>query len=239
MVIYEAYKRYDLQLDKISSEATPTIDLARKDRLFNIAINRFVKQRYSQTNPKRQGFEVTQKRVEDLENLVKTETIPANGAGIFTSLPFKTITFSKPEKYSIATYEAVECEDLICGGKKVIGISKRRQVERNELYKDPFNKPDTENLFRTVEGGQFIVHYDYTKLTPLNYILSYIDDLPQLEVNKTYTPVDSGPLSWKIIEFPMNDFVVQEIIDIAILLTLESISEPRYNSFTQETLKQE
>lgn len=70
MTIREWHYDFKLKIDKVDSLDRPNFHPAEIDWLFNEAIELFVKQRYGLTNRIQQGFEVTQKRIDDLKTLV-------------------------------------------------------------------------------------------------------------------------------------------------------------------------
>ena len=70
MTVQEMLYDFDLKIDKVASLANPDFNLAEKEWLLNEGQNVVVKQRYGPNNVYRAGFEVIQKRVDDLKNLV-------------------------------------------------------------------------------------------------------------------------------------------------------------------------
>lgn len=61
----------DLELNKVNSNLYDIILPQEKDYFLNRAQERFVKQRYTAiSNPKQRGFEMSQKRIDDLRNLL-------------------------------------------------------------------------------------------------------------------------------------------------------------------------
>jgi len=71
MDITEMHLNIDLELNKLNSNLYEIILPQEKDYFLNRAQERFIKQRYGAlSNPKRQGFEMSQKRIDDLRNLL-------------------------------------------------------------------------------------------------------------------------------------------------------------------------
>lgn len=69
--ILEMHTDIDLELNKINSNLYDIILPEEKDYFLNKAQERFVKDRYgAQSNPKGKGFEMSQKRIDDLRNLL-------------------------------------------------------------------------------------------------------------------------------------------------------------------------
>jgi hypothetical protein len=70
MNIKEIHYQVKLNLDRVDSLANPDLNPAEIDWLVNEAQLIFIKQRMGMNNQKRAGFETSQKRVDDLGNLV-------------------------------------------------------------------------------------------------------------------------------------------------------------------------
>lgn len=75
---------FDLELDKINSLQYPSFTVNEKDYFLNQGIRKFVKTRYSGVNYKREGFEQSQKRIDDLRTLIREVTVPC---GVSTIKP--------------------------------------------------------------------------------------------------------------------------------------------------------
>ena len=70
MIPAELHYQFKLNLDRVDSLANPDLNPAEIDWLLNEAQLIFVKQRMGMNNQKRSGFETSQKRIDDLGNLV-------------------------------------------------------------------------------------------------------------------------------------------------------------------------
>ena len=71
MTITQAHRLFRLSLDKMDGLNYPNFRSEEIDVILNQAYNRWVKQRYSRSNPKNTGVEENQKRMDDLKNLIK------------------------------------------------------------------------------------------------------------------------------------------------------------------------
>lgn len=98
MTITEMHIRFKLMLDKADTENYPNVEPEEVDTFLNLAQERFVKQRYGITNSKRAPFEATQKRTDDLRELVRnyTTTLAAN---TIDNKPTGRFTNSMPNDY--------------------------------------------------------------------------------------------------------------------------------------------
>jgi len=100
MNISEMHLAVKLGLDKTEGLAYAAFEPEEIDFWINEAIDRFVKVRYSGTNPKQEAFEQSQKRVDDLRSLVKEIVITPTASSATESRGGYTISF-KPNSYHI------------------------------------------------------------------------------------------------------------------------------------------
>lgn len=71
MTVSDLHNAIDLELNKVNSNLYDIILPQEKDYFLNRAQERFIKQRYTAiSNPKQRGFEMSQKRIDDLRNLL-------------------------------------------------------------------------------------------------------------------------------------------------------------------------
>jgi hypothetical protein len=91
MDITEMHKAFRLELDKSQSLDYPDFLPEEIDFWLNKAIRAFVKTRYSGSNVKRESFEESQKRIDDLRTLIKEHSITPVSAGS-PIYPFSTYT---------------------------------------------------------------------------------------------------------------------------------------------------
>jgi hypothetical protein len=71
MTVNEMHIAIDLELNKLNSNLYDNILPQEKDYFLNRAQERLIKQRYgAKSNAKREGFEMSQKRIDDLQNLL-------------------------------------------------------------------------------------------------------------------------------------------------------------------------
>ena len=95
MTIQELHDRIDEGLNNLNSRLYGNILSAQKDLYLNIAQERFIKQRYgSNSNRKLNGFEMSQKRIDDLRNLVTS-----NEGTCYTTTETNRLRYSFPSDY--------------------------------------------------------------------------------------------------------------------------------------------
>lgn len=220
MTVAQMHTAFKFGMDKLDALNYPNFLPEEIDLLLNQAQDRYVKQRYGLNNVKRQSFEETQKRTEDLKNLVRAITlIPAayatdniNVNARFVTLPLDH-WFIIQERASI-TYEDCHGDDLTVNAR----IKPIQHVEFDVIIEDPFKKPNKEKVLRLMENGRVELITDST--TTLNsYYLRYIKQPVRISIS---TPTNCE----------LSDHTHQEIVDEAIKIALEGIEAKRNPTFT-------
>lgn len=161
---------FDLELDKINSLQYPSFTSNEKDYFINQAIRKFVKTRYSGINAKREGFEQSQKRIDDLRTLVREVTVPCSAGTAGVNKPnayvltsgFSNAVFS-PAPYWLSLGEEVL---LTLTG----GATTRQGVTEvtNDEYRAEIDNP----------YSGYILHYNVAKPLRLFYnnTIEFISD---------------------------------------------------------------
>lgn len=75
MNIADAHRAFRFGLDKMDGLNAPNFLPEEIDLLLNQAQERFIKQRYDNTNIKRTGFEQDEKRTEDLKDILESKVL--------------------------------------------------------------------------------------------------------------------------------------------------------------------
>ena len=212
-------------LDKFDSKDYPNLEPDEIDLVLNQATGALVKQRYGFNNFKKEAFEQTQKRIEDLYSLVTstrlsvipngTENIDSNS--VFVTLPNDHwITI---QELTNITYSGVITEDVYT---QVI-----QHNDYSKLINNPFARPSTKKVLRltTQEGAELLHSADSTVNS---YKLRYIREPATVDSQST-PQVDSD----------LPDQVHQEIVNQAISIALENIESARIKTFIQVTENRE
>jgi len=214
MTVADLILDYKIKADKLDSQSYPEIQDEVIVFLLNEAIIRFIKQRYGGVNPKRDSFEESQKRTDDLRTVVVYDTIAASGAGFFPNSQEHPL----PADYwfSILEQTDVTCD---CNGTptpKREGIKAIQHNNINTVLKDPFNRPDEYNVVRVIAQNNIQVITD-GGCTSGDLYLGYIADNFRLD---PLTPA-------QVVNMPIHTH--SEIVDIAITLTLDNVESGRFN----------
>lgn len=228
MTIAQMHIAVKLGLDKSSALDLPAYEPEEIDLWLNKAMLKFIKTRYSGMNAKKESFEQTQKRIDDLAPLVKNTTLAL--IADITEYPnaYKS-SDTWPTDYMFAISEEVNADSL---SDKRLGITQCT----HDRYRQAIDNPYSEH----------ILHYNNAK--PLRL---FDDDYVKLITDGTYTldayyltylrepasvDVDGDP---DAIDCELPDHTHEEIIEMAVSMMLENIEQPRYKSHAGEVATME
>jgi hypothetical protein len=228
---------YKLKLDKIDSSAYPDIQEPEIKYWLDEAANRFVKQRYERTNIKRKGFEESQKRTDDLRVAVRTLNVIAA-----TPVPNINDAFSLtlPNDYRYLVKIKLNVT-YPCNGETVTATVSPKQIEQDDIHvllKDPFNRPIEEKPLFIMEGNEIII-YTGGLSTIVSGDMTYINLFYRLQPGAINFDGTTDHYVNTDVYDALADDTHDEIVDIAVKLTLENIESQRYQTNSAEITTQE
>ncbi len=219
MTVSELHIAFKIGLDKIDSLGYPDILPEEIDFLLNQAADRFVKQRYGKTNTKREGFEETQKRTEDLKTIVKSAQLTPNAYNINNiSTTARFYTLPVDHRYIVQEQADITFND--CHGTPITKKVLVRPIQHNDYDKiqtDPFNRPNDVKVLRLMAEGEVEIIAG-TGFTLGTYYLRYIKIMIPVSITANTT-----------LELPVDTH--QEVVDIAVDIALENIESKRVGTF--------
>lgn len=222
MTVKDIFLLYNSLVDKLSSNTYAEISALERDRIFNLAIEKFIKERYGINNLKREGFEVTQKRTDDLSNLSEVIIIdPLTSISEKFSETVNCTFFRIPLDYWFMLYHRAKILIDPCPKYKNIndcGVIKRVQKEKEESYckidtrrqneinsvlLDPFNKPQGKEMFSVIVDGDtrlkdssknnnLIKVFHDSNVEIINLELGYLKEFKKLKIGETYEVKDKS-----------------------------------------------
>lgn len=232
----ELQSSFEIELDKLDDNLTkPTSTIT--EYWLNAGLDKFWKTRYSQSNIKREGFEQTQKRVDDLRTLVSVH--------LFDD--------TEITKHNQSLYSVQLPEDYVTLLGDTAGISPADGVELECWQKDKDGKyivkyGDTiqgtiDTIDRIKENSLSEYRLHYTKAKPIRLLIA---DLIQLHTDGKYK-VSNYKLDYlrspKYLDIHTNPFeewtdmpehTHMEIVKLAVQMFLENQGDQRYQSYTNE-----
>lgn len=220
MTISEVHLEFKFRFDKIDSLNYPNFLPEEIDLLLNQAQDRYVKQRYGLNNYKRQSFEETQKRTEDLKNIVlqvNLTTQPYSALNIDTNARFIIL----PTDHWFVIWERATLQYIDCNNTtqtKSVEVRPIQHVEFDKVVHDAFKAPDTTKILRLMDQGKLeLITAPNTSV--VSYSLRYVKEPVRVSLNLGVT-------------FELSDYTHSEIIDEAVNIALENIEAKRNPTFT-------
>lgn len=220
MTSTEMLQAFKFRLDKLDSLNYPNFLNEEVDLLLNQAQERFIKQRYGKTNTKRESFEESQKRTEDLKSLVSnailiplantTDNIDSNAQ--FVNLP-QDHWFIVQERCS-ATY--LNCNSV--SETLMIPVYEYQHGDINKTIDNSFLKANKNRILRLMESGRVELIHD-PLVTINNYHLRYI--------RKPLKISSIAPL----VNCELSEHTHDELVDQAVLIALENIESKRMQTY--------
>lgn len=232
---------FEIELNKLEDNLTkPTTNIT--EYFLNVGLEKFWKTRYSENNFKRESFEQTQKRIDDLRTLVTDYTF--ENAEI-TTVNSKLYTVTLPDNYllllgdtaGIAPADGVdnECWEKNEEGNYLVHytdtiegtIETIDRIRENSLseYRLRYTKARPIKLI----AGDLIKLYTDGKYKVSTYKISYLRKPNKIDIHTN--PFD------EYVDMPEHTHI--EIVKLAAQLYLENQGNPRYNSYSNEVATME
>ena len=229
MTNQEFRNQFDISYNAITSNSAPGIDDYELSVYLTKAQLEIVKNYYDPlSNRKQKGFEATEKRRRDLNQLVKdyktTSTI-SNNFNIDSESKFYVI----PNDLFLIVNEKAKITSEDCYDNKILDITPISYDEYNVQINNPFEKPDSSNAWRldlsNVNNTKVVeIISPYNILGSLEYQIRYIKYPKPIIITNLNTAFPSDNLTIDGISVEtlceLNTEICREILDRAVLLAL-------------------
>lgn len=237
----EIESRFDLEFERLASAGAPGYEQSEKSDLLTTAMEQLISNRYNfKSNPQQYGFEETEKRIADLNDLVKYKTYTTFVTGFLPNsytvqLPNTLVdALGNPDLgtppqpvgptnyndvawfiiYEACTTNKLKCNSLTDYEKPMVKEVNHSELE--SLLDDPFNAPTAErNIFRNRYEGRTIALITDGTYQPTSYTVGYI---------KKPTPV---ALQNNVGFVNIPDHLQREIITNAVYLGIKALGDSR------------
>jgi hypothetical protein len=141
MTIQQLHYDFKFKLDKVDSLSREDFNPAEIDWLLNEAIWVWVKNKYGKTNIYREGFETSQKRIDDLRSLHIVYPIQPSLTATRVNNYLFELPLSKLE-YEYLFLTRLKADIMIDGcTKQAQELILVQSDDLNDVLRDPFNKP--------------------------------------------------------------------------------------------------
>lgn len=216
MNIAQAHQEFKFRLDKLDALNYPSFLPEEIDLVLNNAQERFIKQRYGVNNTKRQSFEETQKRTEDLKNVtINAVLTPLAYAPDNIDLNARFLTL--PTNHWFTVQERCNITCTICGSPvtQLVEVIPTSHSEFSKVIKDPFKQPTENKVLRLMEAGRVEL---ISSCTIVDYRMRYVKQPTPVSITTNTT-------------FELSEHTHSEIVDLAVSIALEGIEGKRTQSF--------
>jgi len=242
MTNLEMSHEFDILYNSIAGQSAPGIDLYEKSVYLTKAQLEIVKDYYdAQSNRKQKGFESSEKRRQDLKELIKNynnSTSFTNSLNIYPSARF----FNIPADVFLIINEQAKITSTDCFNNTLINVKPVTHDEFNIQIKNPFKTPDSSIAWRidysTLNNSKVVeILSPYNITGSLTYKLRYLKnpkpiiltDLKVLFPNEDLT-ID-GIFTETACE--LNKEIHREILDRAVELALRDYKPQNLESKIQ------
>ena len=229
MTNQEFRNEFDISYNAIASMSAPGIDDYELSLYLTKAQLEIVKNYYDPlSNRKQKGFETTEKRRRDLNQLVKdykTTTTISNSFNINSEAKFYTL----PDDLFLITNEKGKIVSEDCYNNTFLNIKPMSYDEYNIQSNNPFEKPNQKVAWRldlsNINNTKVVeIISPYNILGALEYQIRYIKYPKPIIITNLNTafPSDNLTIDGVFAETPceLNIEVCREILDRAVLLAL-------------------
>ena len=229
MTNQEFRNEFNISYNSIASMSAPSIDDFELSVYLTTAQLEIIKNYYDPlSNRKQKGFEATEKRRRDLNQLVKdykTSTTITNSSNINSEAKFYTV----PNDLFLIVNEKAKIISEDCYNNKTLTIKPISYDEYDVQINNPFEKPDNKNAWRldisNVNNVKVVeIISPYNILGSLEYQVRYIKYPKPIIITNLNTafPSDNLTIDGIFVETPceLNTEICREILDRAVLLAL-------------------
>ena len=229
MTNLEFRNQFDISYNAIASMSAPSIDDYELSVYLSKAQLELVKNYYDPlSNRKQKGFEATEKRRRDLNELVKdyktTFTISS-----LSNMDVNSKFYIVPSDLFLIVNEKVKITSEDCNNNKTISVKPISYDEYNTQVNNPFEKPNEKIAWRLdlskVNGSKVVeIISPYNISGSLEYQIRYIKYPKPIIITNLNTsfPLDNLTIDGIFTETPceLNTEICREILDRAVLLAL-------------------
>lgn len=236
----ELHFAFNLGMDRFGTLSKENFNKAEIDWLLNEAQMIFLKRRTSPRNNRNEGFEASQKRIDDLSPLVikyplQPGLIPILDSGVYiVDLGSLDYTYYQLVDASADVLISADCT-------KSVPLKFVQHDDIRTVLRDPFNNASIEgipyNFGRSLTGTNSSIFIYPNQLSVSKVYLEYLKR-PSKVFYGNYTYIDGNVYAEATLEFPEHTH--SEIVDIACQIAALNIESPEYIQLkSQKVFEQE
>ena len=179
MTLQELNNEFDIHYNSIAGQSAPNLDAYEKSIFLTKAQLEIIKNYYDpKSNRKQEGFEASEKRREDLKELIKNYS-NASGFDNVSKIHLSSRFFNIPEDVFLIVNEQVKINSSDCFNNTTIEVKPVTHDEFNRQIKNPFQTPDSSLAWRldysSLNNNKVVdIVSPYNVTGSLEYKLSYL-----------------------------------------------------------------
>lgn len=242
MTNQEFFDFFQFRMDKIATLALGSFTTTEVQAIANEAQEELVIQRFDhKLNKTNEGFESTEKRTEDLAELVRYKNITTFTNGFFPNSKYITLPntllnnstdYSDVHWFTIfedATVNLDECNKVTTDPAKYTRIPVYRAANQslNTFFTDPFNKPTKERVYRLASENNQCLLVHSPELILKSYNIGYIKKPKPINLS-------TGPTT-SVSE--LGDHMHNQLLNKTVEIALKNIESSRFTTEYQLTNK--
>jgi len=238
MNINRMHVEFKLSYDKLDSSAYPEILTPSIDAILNEAYERVIKTRYNPNNIYKKGFEQSQKRTDDLKQLVKTKFAVATAVTTETNtyrvnlqamFDDEALTTPSTSQYMFYLRSRPRHVSTTCGSRyALVNIYETDDLDNDALI-NPFKKSYLLESVGYFEDGDIMIVTDGTY--SIDKVKVTFIKIP-LRIDKAQILLPLGLPGTSSIE--LDEHMQREIIQHAVNIALESVESIRQQTQRQQ-----
>lgn len=238
MTIDKMHILFRVLLDRVDANYYRNLLAEEVDIFLNEAQDMFLKQRYGGNNNKSTSFEETQKRIEDIRDILIPDVVLSLSANQTGAKP-NGFFYDLPADYFISVQEEAEISYSNCNNITTtsrLGFVSCTLNEYNTVVENPFEIPDPSKskdaygkrlMFDRLEALTF------GKFTITNYYLTYIKKPVEMRYGTQYISPTTD------VQCELADITHREIVKLGVDLALETYESRRVATFGKTIQTQE
>lgn len=242
MTTTELDNEFNIHYNSIAGQSAPNLDCYEKSVFLTKAQLEIIKNCYDPfSNRKQRGFEASEKRRQDLKELIKNFT-NSNGFTDVSKIHNSSKFFNLPNDLFIPINEQVIISSEDCFNNTTINVKPVTHDEFNTQIKNPFNNPDTSVAWRLdyskINNNKVVeIISPYNISGKLDYRLRYLK-YPKPIILKDLNlefPGENLSIDGLVDESPceLSEELQREILDRAIELALRDYKPQNLESKVQ------
>jgi len=239
MTVEEFGLEFDIGYNNIAGASAPPIDVYEKSVYLTTAQQQLIKDYYDPlSNRKGKGFEASEKRRNDLKQLIK-DYKTTNSITDSSNISNQAKYFVLPTDLFLIVNEQVKIISNDCHNNSIIEVKPTSYDEYNTQINNPFKRPDTSKAWRldisNVNSNQVVEIISPFNITgSLEYRLRYLKNPKPIILGDLTTlyPLESLTIDGESLPLTseLDDSIHREILDRAILLALRDYKSNELNS---------